>query len=146
MFAVVEDNAINQKVMKQQLLRAGCSKVYVADHGVDALKFLSTSTFCKPSTPSLSKLTNPTPLSLILLDVEMPIMDGLTCARKIREMQVSGEIRSHVPIIAITANARKEQITGALEAGMDDVVTKPFLLKDLIPRMESLVAQWSKDG
>lgn len=135
--------------MKQQLLRAGCARVHVADHGVDALAFLSKSTFLRPGTPSLSRpanITNPTPLSVILLDVEMPIMDGLTCARKIREMQASGEISSHVPIIAITANARKEQITGALEAGMDDVVTKPFLLKDLIPRMESLVAKWSQGG
>ncbi|GAB7350317.1 hypothetical protein MBLNU459_g0949t1 [Dothideomycetes sp. NU459] len=132
---LVEDNAINQKVMKQQLLRAGCSRVHVADHGLDALKLLSTTSF--------SRSKSRTPLSLILLDVEMPVMDGLTCARRIRKMQECGDICGHVPIIAITANARKEQITSALEAGMDDVVTKPFLLKDLIPRMESLVAKWS---
>ena len=62
------------------------------------------------------------PLSVILLDVEMPIMDGLTCARHIRELQRDKEIVRHVPIIGITANARVEQIASCIEAGMDEVV------------------------
>jgi CheY-like chemotaxis protein len=57
-------------------------------------------------------------LSVILMDLEMPVMDGLTCARKIRELQKSGQLVRHVPIIAVTANARMEQIDTALEAGM----------------------------
>jgi CheY-like chemotaxis protein len=48
----------------------------------------------------------------------MPIMDGLTCARKIRELQREGEIIGHVPIIAVSANARSEQIVAAKVAGM----------------------------
>jgi CheY-like chemotaxis protein len=48
----------------------------------------------------------------------MPIMDGLTCTRKIRELERKGDIIRHIPIIAVTANARMEQINTALEAGM----------------------------
>ena len=124
--------------MAQQLARAGCAKVHVAHHGLDALEFLSKTTFFNSATQQ-----NPIPLSLILLDVEMPVMDGLTAARRIREMEDRGEIARHVPIIAITANARKEQITAALEAGMDDVQTKPFRIPDIVPRMVNLVGQWA---
>lgn len=110
---VVEDNAINQKVMAQQLRKIGCSKVHVADHGLDALNFLSkTSLFEKGNTP----------LSVILLDVEMPVMDGLTCARRIRELESTHEILRHIPIIGITANARSDQIASCIESGMDEVV------------------------
>lgn len=52
----------------------------------------------------------------------MPIMDGLTCARRVRELEQAKEIFGHVPIIGITANARVEQIASCIEAGMDEVV------------------------
>ncbi|KAF1348960.1 CheY-like superfamily [Delphinella strobiligena] len=131
---LVEDNKINQRVVAQQLKRAGCPQVHTADHGVEALSFLVT---------QKSSSGNSTPPSLILLDVEMPVMDGLTAARRIREMEKTGELTQHIPIIAITANARKEQITAALEAGMDEVVTKPFRIADLVPRIEAMVNRWS---
>lgn len=57
-------------------------------------------------------------LSVILMDLEMPVMDGLTCTRKIRQLEKDGDIVRHVPIIAVTANARLEQINTAVEAGM----------------------------
>lgn len=113
---MVEDNAINQKILAQQLRKTGCAKVHVADHGQDALELLSTTTFFKYV--GIGQV----PLSVILLDVEMPIMDGLTCARRIREMEQKHEIVRHVPIIGITANARVEQIAACIEAGMDEVV------------------------
>ncbi|KAI5203286.1 hypothetical protein E4T38_05180 [Aureobasidium subglaciale] len=134
---VVEDNAINQKILAQQLRKTGCAKVHVADHGVDALELLSTTTFHKAA--GLEQL----PLSVILLDVEMPIMDGLACARRIRELERTKEIIRHVPIIGITANARVEQIASCIDAGMDEVVTKPFRVMDLLPRMMALVDQHS---
>ncbi|KAI5247473.1 hypothetical protein E4T43_01879 [Aureobasidium subglaciale] len=134
---VVEDNAINQKILAQQLRKMGCAKVHVADHGVDALELLSTTTFHKAA--GLEQL----PLTVILLDVEMPIMDGLTCARRIRELERIKEIIRHVPIIGITANARVEQIASCIDAGMDEVVTKPFRVMDLLPRMTALVDQHS---
>lgn len=129
---IVEDNFINQKVMSQQLRRAGCT-VHVANHGVECLEFLERSCFCSAE--------EPTALSIILLDLEMPTMDGLTCIRRIRERQSSGTIHGHVPVIAVTANARPEQIASAIEAGMDQVVTKPFRIPELVPQMKALVAE-----
>ncbi|KAI5207503.1 hypothetical protein E4T39_01956 [Aureobasidium subglaciale] len=143
---VVEDNLINQKsvnpevlrgaVMAQQLKKAKC-EVHVANHGADALLFLEKTTFAKGCGPFA------TPLSIILMDLEMPVMDGLTCIRKIREWQKQGKLTRPVPVIAVTANARQEQITMAQEAGMDDVVTKPFKISELIPKMHTLIEKIS---
>ncbi|KAL1302059.1 hypothetical protein AAFC00_002503 [Neodothiora populina] len=133
---LVEDNPVNQKVIAKQLRRAGCKTVKVAEHGVEALDFLSKSSLYKD--PGVDQI----PLSVILLDVEMPVMDGLTCIRRIRELEGSGDIIQHVPVIAITANARQQQIDDALQAGMDSVETKPFNIPDLVSRMEALVAKW----
>lgn len=106
--------------MAQQLRRTGCSQVHVADNGADALEFLSSTDFYQSSKPGEA------PLSIVLLDIEMPIMDGLTCVRRIRKLEKLGQIVRHVPIIAITANARNEQIATAIEAGMDEVVVSLF--------------------
>jgi CheY-like chemotaxis protein len=57
-------------------------------------------------------------LNVILMDLEMPVMDGLTCVRRIRELQSEGRLKRHVPVIAVTANARKDQIFRSFEAGM----------------------------
>lgn len=124
--------------MSKQLRKLGC-EVDVAENGLEALNHLFKTTY-------LSSTKEATPLDLILLDVEMPIMDGLTCIRRIRALEKSGEISGHVPVIAITANARNEQIAAAIEAGMDSVVTKPFTIKDLVPQMEALVDMWSGYG
>lgn len=53
-----------------------------------------------------------------MLTTRKPVMDGLTCTRKIREMEKAGSFSRHVPVIAVTANARSEQIQTALDAGM----------------------------
>ncbi|RDW87629.1 hypothetical protein BP5796_03323 [Coleophoma crateriformis] len=129
---IVEDNLVNQRVLQKQLVNSGM-KVHVANHGVEALDLLKTSRFWK------GKEKDGIELSVILMDLEMPIMDGLTCARKIRELEAEGTLVSHVPIVAVTANARLEQIESAKVAGMDDVVSKPFRIPDLIPKIEELV-------
>lgn len=127
---VVEDNVINAKILSQQLRKAGCT-VHLAGHGQEALSFLERTTFHGAETP----------LSVVLLDLEMPVMDGWTCIKHIRERQTSGAIVQHVPVIAVTANARMEQISVAIEAGMDSVVTKPFRIPELMPQMQRLVAE-----
>lgn len=124
---VVEDNLVNQKVMSKQLERAGYV-VSVANHGHEALDYIRKTRFADPA--------NGKPLDVVLMDVEMPIMDGLTCARRIREMEVQGSLKGHVPVVAVTANARAEQQAAALEAGMDSVVTKPFRMLELLPELE----------
>jgi len=80
--------------MAQQLRKANCI-VHVANHGADALFFLKKTTFAKDCGP------NATPLSIVLLDLEMPVMDGLTCVLKIREWQENGELTRPVPVIAV---------------------------------------------
>ncbi|MCJ1302114.1 hypothetical protein MMC08_004915 [Hypocenomyce scalaris] len=129
---VVEDNLVNQKVLSKQLRNLGCI-VHVANHGGECIDFLQQSRFW------YGRERDGSDLSIILMDLEMPVMDGLTCAQMVREMQREGKIVSHVPIIAVTANARSEQIDTALESGMDDVVSKPFRIPELIPKIEELV-------
>lgn len=129
--------------MAQQLRKAGFT-VHVANHGLECLNFISQSSYSsEPSTPELEvpEDFSPTPLSIVLLDLEMPTMDGLTCIRHIREKQSSGEILGHIPVIAVTANARSEQINSAIAAGMDEVVTKPFRIPELVPQMRKLVSE-----
>lgn len=70
-------------------------------------------------------------------------MDGLECARRIRELEESGEIVSHVPIMAVSANARAEQLKLAKESGMDDAIAKPFRIAELLPKIEMLTRRWS---
>jgi CheY-like chemotaxis protein len=123
---LVEDNVINQRVLAQYLIREGCV-VHVANHGAEALDFLARTAYFSPSSLGRQPESEAVPLDIILMDLEMPFMDGLTCVRRIREMQREGTINAHIPIIAITANARKEQISKALETGM---VLCPYPLLD----------------
>lgn len=71
-------------------------------------------------------------------------MDGLQCTSRIRELEQDGKFNRHVPIIAVTANARSEQIATLLAAGMDDVVSKPFRIGELIPKIEDLASRFGK--
>jgi CheY-like chemotaxis protein len=115
---LVEDNLINQKVLSKQLRGVGCT-VYVANHGIEALDFLyKTKLWNDKDRDKDGSSDEKMELSLILMDLEMPIMDGLTCCRRIRDLQREGRIREHVPIIAVTANARTEQMEDAIDAGM----------------------------
>lgn len=108
---IVEDNLVNQRVLQKQLRNLGCV-VYVANHGGECLELLEKSSYWA------GRETDGFEVTVILMDLEMPVMDGLTCARRIRELQREGCVVRHVPIIAVSANARLEQIDSALEAGM----------------------------
>ena len=130
---IVEDNLINQKVMAAQLRRLGC-RVHVANHGQEALTFLATTKwYTKAPKPAVD-------LNVVLMDLEMPVMDGLTCVAEIRRLQKTGEIKGHVPVIAVTANARDAQQNEAIRLGMDAIVTKPFRIPELIPKMNELAS------
>ncbi|KAF2664426.1 aerobic respiration control sensor protein arcB [Microthyrium microscopicum] len=121
---VVEDNQINQKVLVKQLRKFGCT-VHAANDGLEALEFLEKTVYRVP---------NGVELSVVLMDLEMPNMGGLDCVREIRKMEDAGELSEHVPVIAVTANVRDEQIAVAKDAGMDDVVGKPFQIKEIIAK------------
>ncbi|KAM0221349.1 hypothetical protein ACHAQD_005252 [Fusarium lateritium] len=131
---IVEDNLINQKVLVNQLRKAGCT-VSATNDGLEALEFLKKTHFCKE---------NGSKLSVILMDLEMPKMDGLECVSEIRRMQKEGLIKEHVPVIAVTANVRDEQIRTALQTGMDDLVSKPFRIPEVLSKIELLLKQCNK--
>ncbi|KAF3122421.1 hypothetical protein TWF594_002837 [Orbilia oligospora] len=132
---IVEDNLVNQKLLRKALENSGCT-TYVANHGVEALEMIKGSVYWKGAREDALEL------SLILMDVEMPVMDGLTCSRQIRELQAEGSILGHIPIVAVTANARQAQIDRMFAAGMDDVVSKPYRIKELIPKLHSVVSKY----
>lgn len=71
------------------------------------------------------------------MDLEMPFMNGLICVRCIREIQREGQLLGYISIIAITANARSEQIATAPNQGM--VVTKLFRIPELLPKTLQLM-------
>ncbi|GAM86488.1 hypothetical protein ANO11243_045020 [Dothideomycetidae sp. 11243] len=146
---VVEDNLVNQAVLSKQLRKIG-HEVHTASDGNEALKFIQTTKSWRAlaDTPMGGSFAHDAPrrnssyqvqLSVILMDVEMPGMDGLTCAAEIRRLQRDGLIEGHLPIIAVSANARVEQVNQAISCGMDDSISKPFRIVDLIPKIERLV-------
>ncbi|KAI4741360.1 hypothetical protein E4T50_08245 [Aureobasidium sp. EXF-12298] len=131
---VAEDNQVNQKVLKRQLTNKGYV-VWTADNGQEAVDFLRQT--CYWNSPNKEQRQEKE-LHVILMDTEMPVMDGLTAAKKIREMQRSGELKGHVPILSVSANARPEQTSMAIAAGMDDSINKPFRIADLTPKIDRL--------
>ncbi|KAG9185818.1 hypothetical protein G6011_07149 [Alternaria panax] len=162
---IVEDNLINQRVLAKQLRNLGCV-VSVANHGQEALDFLPKTTlwnndhpmsnsivlkeiFHIPSTepiPDGYNDTLPVELSLILMDWEMPIMNGLAAVAEIRKLEKQGLLKERVPIIGVTANVRQQQIEQAMATGMDDVVGKPFRVAELLVRMRGIVAGMEPEG
>ena len=133
---IVEDNLVNQKVLQKQLKNLG-TEVHLANHGGEALEKLKQSTYWKNHAPG----AKPIELGVVLMDQEMPIMDGLTCTRKIRELEQEGMLTGHVPIIAVTANARPEQVDTALGAGM---VSTAFLTFCPLLRDRLLTRSWGR--
>lgn len=130
---IVEDNLVNQKLLKKQLEKIGCM-VDVADNGLHALRYLENSELYESGAKALS---------VILMDLEMPEMDGLSCVARIRELEADGLIQRHVPVIAVTANVRAEQMLAARNSGMDDIVSKPFRIAELMERIQALLRSQS---
>ncbi|HEX7114617.1 MAG TPA: PAS domain-containing protein [Steroidobacter sp.] len=104
---LVEDNAVNQKVAVRFLERMGC-KVRVADNGAEGVRAYTEGKF-----------------DVVLMDLQMPVMDGLAATRRIRQIEHEGG-RDQTPIVALTANAMMGQLERCLEAGMNGFLTKPL--------------------
>ena len=122
----------NQKVLAKQLRNHGY-RVSVTNHGLECLSFLESTTFWTANNNTGENL------AVILMDWEMPVMDGLTCVKRIRELEREGKITVHVPVVAVTANARREQRMAAEEAGMDDVITKPYRVSEILGQVSGVL-------
>ncbi|MBA3004276.1 MAG: response regulator, partial [Desulfurivibrio sp.] len=115
---LAEDNLVNQKVAQKLLEKEGHS-VVIANNGREAVEKYDAEHF-----------------DLILMDVQMPEMDGFEATAEIRALE-QGTPR-HIPILALTAHAMKGYSEKCLEAGMDGYVSKPFNIKNLVEQLHGL--------
>ncbi|MCG6553074.1 MAG: response regulator [Candidatus Magnetominusculus sp. LBB02] len=120
---LVEDNVNNRLVANEILKKHGCNVTEAVD-GEKAVAIVKEVMF-----------------DLILMDIQMPVMDGLEAARIIK----SSEATRNIPIIAMTAHALKGDRERCIEAGMDDYITKPIRQKDLIQIIKKhIVTEWDE--
>ena len=110
---LVEDNLINQQIA-QKILENEEMRVTIAEHGMEALNLLN------------AKNAN---FDLVLMDIQMPVMDGYTATAEIRSMKYNK--RAEIPIIAMTAHAMSEDYKKCIEVGMNGYVSKPIDLDEL---------------
>jgi len=123
---LAEDNTVNQEVLRRMLERLGC-QVTLAGNGAEALSVLDRQSF-----------------DLILLDCQMPVMDGFAAAARIREREAGRNYRT--PVIAMTATATDEDRLRCLAAGMDDYLVKPVRLESLRAILQKCVAGADRRG
>ncbi|RLD69865.1 MAG: hypothetical protein DRI98_09455 [Bacteroidetes bacterium] len=116
---LVEDNVINQKIVLLSL-KNQVNQIDVAAHGKEALEMFGLKQY-----------------DLILMDIMMPVMDGIVATKKIREIESTSD--QHIPIIAVTANALAGDRENCLAAGVDDYIAKPFSAEVLIKKMKKLL-------
>lgn len=119
---VVEDVAVNRELI-QTLLSPFDIEIATAENGVEAVERLQQE-----------------PFDIVLMDVQMPVMDGLTATRAIRSLAL--ERARQIPIIAMTANVLPEQIRSCVEAGMNDHLGKPVSPADLL----AALSRWAPDS
>jgi PAS domain S-box-containing protein len=116
-FLVVEDNEVNQQLMDHVLKKAG-GEVTLAGNGQEAV----------------TQLRAGECFDLVIMDLQMPVMDGYAATRCIRQ-----ELQLSVPIVAMTATALVDEQLRCLEAGMNDYMTKPFEFAELYKRISALL-------
>jgi CheY-like chemotaxis protein len=116
---LAEDNIINQKIVLLSLQKV-VRQIDVATNGKEALELFGLKQY-----------------DLILMDIMMPVMDGITATKKIREIEATTD--RHIPIIAVTANALAGDRENCLAAGVDDYIAKPFTAELMINKMKNLL-------
>jgi PAS domain S-box-containing protein len=122
---IVEDNMVNRKVAYFMLEKKG-HEVTAVENGQEALTALENSIF-----------------DLVLMDIQMPVMDGFKATAAIRQKEAStGE---HLPIIAMTAHAMKGDRERCLDAGMDDYTTKPLNPEEVFQKIENAMKNTKKE-
>ncbi len=116
---LIEDDEINQQIITIGL-KKHVKTIDVADNGKEALY-----------------LYENTKYHLIIMDLQMPIMDGFKTTKKIREVEITTS--SYTPIIALTANTVNYNKTTCVEAGMNEYIAKPFKMSELLKTIENLI-------
>ena len=116
---LVEDNKLNQRLMESSLRRFGF-QIELAGNGLEAVEKYQ---------------ADPSKYSLIIMDIMMPVMDGLEATRQIRLFEQLNELR--IPIIALTAVAMPGDRERCLAAGANDYLSKPISLKILMAAVET---------
>ena len=119
---LVEDNELNREIA-QEILQEYGFLVDTAENGAVAVEKVSTAA--------------PGSYDLVLMDVQMPIMDGYTATRKIRALD--DPARAKLPILAMTANAFDEDRRNALESGMNGFLSKPIVIDDLVQELHKIL-------
>ena len=119
---VAEDNFINQKLVKQILLRYGL-EVELANNGLEAFEKYRSSTY-----------------DLIFMDIQMPVMDGVEATHEILNYEREEKL-SHTPIVALTANALKGDRERFIEEGLDDYIPKPIETNELLFILKKFLEQ-----
>jgi CheY-like chemotaxis protein len=119
---LVEDNELNSEITVEILNEYGCL-VDTAVNGAQAVKKI--------------KNSKPGDYDLVLMDVQMPVMDGYTATRKIRALD--DPARAKIPILAMTANAFDEDRCNALESGMNGFLSKPIVIGDLVQELHKIL-------
>ena len=119
---LVEDNELNREIA-QEILQEYGFLVDTAENGAVAVEKVSTAA--------------PGSYNLVLMDVQMPIMDGYTATRKIRALD--DPARAKLPILAMTANAFDEDRRNALESGMNGFLSKPIVIDDLVQELRKIL-------
>ncbi|QDT27763.1 Signal transduction histidine-protein kinase BarA [Gimesia panareensis] len=125
MVLLAEDNTINQMYVTEMMKQFGCL-CHTAVNGLEAIEAVLNHDY-----------------DLVLMDCQMPELDGLEATRRIRQLEQEGELDDHLPIIAITANAIKGDRERCLEAGMDDYLSKPVQkaqIKKLLKKLHGIKA------
>lgn len=109
---IAEDNEINQALMRAMMRKIGLQTVF-ASNGAEAVE------------AAVAAANEGQPFDMVLMDMQMPVMDGLEATRKLRD---AGFDATQLPIVALTANAYAEDVAACLEAGMQDHLSKPVTL------------------
>jgi signal transduction histidine kinase len=141
---LVEDNIINQKLVARKLAGRNFT-VSTAGNGQEAVDLVVASFSPSNNTSSPSSSSSPDgkgPIDIILMDQEMPIMDGNAAAREIRSQEQKAgraDKDKRIPILGVSANVRQEQLKEMVESGMDEYVTKPYKIDDMERRIWEMV-------
>lgn len=120
---LVDDNR-HMRLLLRQILRAfGCRNVYEATDGVEAIRILKSA-----------------PIDLILLDIAIPVLDGLETLKLIRH--ATDIPNKDIPIIMISGHTEKQNVMGAIEAGANDFIAKPVSAKAIYERVQNVLRKF----